>query len=76
MATFKEIITRKAAFSVLLNEFIINAIICWVVYGLCSWESNPMKWDSVTKGFAIFFLCIYCPYNDAKRAINKEKSGK
>lgn len=76
MATFKEIISRKASFSTIINEFITNVVICWVIYGLCNWESNPMRWDNITKGFAIFFVCIYCPYRDAKRAINKEKNEK
>jgi hypothetical protein len=76
MATLREIIARKATFPVILNEFIINAIICWALYGLCSWESNPIKWDPVTKGFAIFFMCVYGPYIDANREINKEKKEK
>jgi len=75
MATFKEIITRKASLSIIINEFIVNAITCWSVYGLCSWESNPLRWDPIMQGFALFFLCVYCPYRDAKRAIHKEKKG-
>jgi hypothetical protein len=76
MATFKEIISRKASLSVILNEFIVNVIICWVIYGLCNWESNPLKWDIITKIFAVLFVCVWCPYSDARRAINKEKKGK
>ena len=76
MATLRDIFSRKASFSTILGEFMGNALICWVIYGLCNWESNPMRWDSITKVFAIIFVCIYCPYRDAKRAINKEKNSK
>ena len=70
----KKILTRKADLPTLLKETIVNIVICWVIYGLVNWESNPMKWDIVTKVFAVFFVCIWCPYNDAKRAILKEEA--
>ena len=76
MATFREILSRKASLSTILSEFIYNSIICWVIYGLCNWESNPLKWDMITKIFAVIFVCVWCPYSDAKKAIKKEKEEK
>ncbi len=70
----KKILTRKADLSTILSEFTTNLIICWVIYGLVNWESNPLKWDILTKALAVFFMCIWCPYNDAKRAILKEEA--
>ncbi len=73
MATFKEILSRKASLSTLLSEFIINAILCWVIYGLCTWEPNPVKWGIEYKIFALIYVCVWCPYSDARRAVNKEQ---
>lgn len=69
----KKILNRKASLPTILSELLTNIIICWVVYGICSWESNPFKWDIITQVFALFFVCVYCPYKDARRAILKEE---
>ena len=66
------VLNRKADFSTIMKEFIANFIIIYLIYGaLDNW--NPLHWSLVSKIMALFFLCIYYPYRDAKRAIRKQQ---
>lgn len=63
---------RKADFRTIIREFSTNFIIVYSIYGmLFGW--NPQQWDIAAQAGAVFFLCIYYPYKDAKRALRKEK---
>jgi hypothetical protein len=66
------VLNRKVDFYTFIGEFIPNLGIIYIIYGaLDDW--NPMKWNLGSKIMALFFLCIYYPYRDAKRAIRKQQ---
>lgn len=73
MSKFIKILKRKATIDVILSEFTSNLIFTWILYGLFCWESNPLKWPLEMKIVAIFFLCIWSPFIDSKKAIEKEE---
>lgn len=65
MKKFIKILKRTAPIEVILSEF--------VIYGLFCWESNPLKWPFDMKIVALVFLCIWLPFMDSKKAIEKEE---
>lgn len=69
------VLNRKVDFYTFIGEFIPNLGIVYIIYSILEgW--NPLYWNIASKIMALFFLCIYYPYIDAKRAIRKEKEKK
>ena len=65
------VLNRKADFPTIIKEFTSNFLTIYIIYGILDgW--NPFHWNMGSKIMALFFLCIYYPYRDAKRAIRKE----
>ncbi len=73
MKKFIKILKRTAPIEVILSEFVSNLIFTWIIYGLFCWESNPLKWPFDMKIIALVFLCIWLPFMDSKKAIEKEE---
>jgi hypothetical protein len=73
MKKFIKILKRTAPIEVILSEFLSNLIFTWILYGLFCWESNPLRWSIDMKITALVFLCIWLPFMDSKKAIEKEE---
>ncbi len=73
MKKFIKILKRTAPIEVILSEFLSNLIFTWILYGLFCWESNPLRWPIDMKITALVFLCIWLPFMDSKKAIEKEE---
>jgi len=73
MKKFIKILKRTAPIEVILSEFLSNLIFTWILYGLFCWESNPLRWTIDMKITALVFLCIWLPFMDSKKAIEKEE---
>ena len=73
MKKFIKILKRTAPIEDILSEFLSNLIFTWILYGLFCWESNPLRWSIDMKITALVFLCIWLPFMDSKKAIEKEE---